>query len=94
MNKKFLTKYVFDTSFDAVKIQIEKKPIIEVLSVSNTNTGYEKYANHTHTITLRVKITEKNIAINHFNRNTIQILINNTIANPSMNIQLIYNNHG
>lgn len=87
-------KYVFDTSFDAVKIQIEKKPIIEVLSVSNTNTGYEKYANHTHTITLRVKITEKNIAINHFNRNTIQILINNTIANPSMNIQLISNNHG
>ena len=87
-------KYVFDTSFDAVKIQIEKKPIIEVLSVSNTNTGYEKYANHTHTITLKVKITEKNIAINHFNRNTIQILINNTIANPSMNIQLISNNHG
>lgn len=87
-------KYVFDTSFDAVKIQIEKKPIIEILSVSNTNTGYEKYANHTHTITLRVKITEKNIAINHFNRNTIQILINNTIANPSMNIQLISNNHG
>ena len=87
-------KYVFDTSFDAVKIQIEKKPIIEILSVSNTNTGYEKYANHTHTITLRVKITEKNIAINHFNRNTIQILINNTIVNPSMNIQLISNNHG
>lgn len=88
------SKYVFDDSFIAVNIQIEKKPTIEVLSVSNTNTGYEKYANHTHTITLRVKITEKNIAINHFNRNTIQILINNTIANPSMNIELISNNHG
>ena len=55
------SKYVFDDSFIAVNIQIEKKPTIEVLSVSNTNTGYEKYANHTHTITLRVKITEKNV---------------------------------
>ena len=38
-----------------MKIQIDKKPRIDVLSVSNTNSGYEKYANDTHVITLRVK---------------------------------------
>lgn len=86
------SKYVFDDSFIAVNIQIEKKPTIEVLSVSNTNTGYEKYANHTHTITLRVKITEKNIAINHFNRDTIQVFINNIVTIPSMKINLISKN--
>lgn len=88
------SKYVFDESFIATKIKIDKKPIIEVLSVSNTNTGYEKYANHSHDITLRVKITEKNIATNHFNQNTIQILVNDTVINPSMKIHLISNNNG
>ena len=88
------SKYVFDESFIATKIKIDKKPIIEVLSVSNTNTGYEKYANHSHDITLRVKITEKNIATNHFNQNTIQILVNDTVINPSMKINLISNDNG
>lgn len=88
------SKYVFDESFIATKIQIDKKPIIEVLSVSNTNTGYEKYANHTHDITLRVKITEKNIAINHFNQNTIQVLVNHTVIIPSIKIDLISNKNG
>ena len=88
------SKYVFDDSFIAMKIQIDKKPRIDVLSVSNTNSGYEKYANDTHVITLRVKITENNIAINHFNRDMIQVFINNTAIHSSMKIHLISNNNG
>jgi len=88
------SKYVFNESFVATKIQIDKKPIIELLGISNTNTGYEKYANSTHLVSLRVKITEKNVAINYFNRDTIQILVNNTRIVPSIQIYLVSNNNG
>ena len=87
------SKYVFNDSFIAAKIQIDKKPIIEVLSISNTNVGYEKYANNTHDITLRVKITEKTIVSNHFNDNTIQILLHDEPIISSMKINLVSNNH-
>lgn len=88
------SKYIFNNTLIATKIQIDKKPIIEVLDISNTNTGYEKYANSTHIITLRVKITEKNITINHFNRDTIQVLIDDTLITPSVQIYLVSNNNG
>ena len=88
------SKYIFNDSFIATKIQIMKKPIIEVLAISNTNTGYEQYANSTDIISLRVKITEKNIAVNHFNRDTIQVLLNNTSIVPSIQIYLVSNNNG
>ena len=88
------SKYVFNESFIATKIQIDKKPVIEVLSISNTNTGYEKYANSTHFVTLRIKVTEKNVAINHFTRDNIQILVNDTTMNPSIKLSLLSNNNG
>ncbi len=88
------SKYIFDYAFTSTKILIDKKPKIEVLSVSNTNTGYEKYANKTHEITLQVKVTEKNITINHFNSDTIQILINNEIVYPSIKIDMLSNHDG
>lgn len=88
------SKYSFEYSFYASKILIAKKPEIKVLSVSNTNTGYEKYANHTHTITLNVKIIEKNITINHFNRDNINFLVGNKSVSPSVDIRLISNNNG
>ena len=88
------SKYIFDYSFVSVKILIYKKPEIEVLSVSNTNTGYEKYANKTHEITLKVKVKEKNITINHFNRDTINVLINDEMMHPFMEINEISNHNG
>ena len=88
------SKYIFNDSFIATKIQIAKKPTIEVLGISNTNTGYEKYANSTHIVSLRIKITEKNVAINHFNRDNIQIFINDTRIVPSVQIYLVSNNNG
>ena len=88
------SKYIFNDAFTVAKIQIDKKPSIEILGISNTNTGYEKYANSTHVVAFRVKITEKNIAINHFNRDTIQIFINDTLVLPSINIFLLSDNQG
>ena len=88
------SKYIFDYSFVSTKILIDKKPEIEVLSVSNTNTGYEKYANKTHEITLKVKVKEKNITINHFNRDTINVLINDEMMQPFMEINEFSNHNG
>ncbi len=86
------SKYVFNNSFISAQIRIDKKPEIEVLSVSNTNTGYEKYANKTHQITLEVKVTEKNIKINNFNSDHIKFTVNGNFISPNANISLISTN--
>ena len=41
------------------------KPKIELIEIQNTNTNYPKYANKTHTISFKIKITEKNIGQNN-----------------------------
>ena len=86
------SKYIFNDAFISAKIRIDKKPELEVLSVSNTNTGYETYANKTHKITLTVKITENNIAINHFNHDYIKFTVNDSNISPSTQISLISHN--
>ena len=88
------SKYVFTESFTATKIQIQKKPLIEVIGLSNTNSDYEKYANSTHLISLRVKITEKNVSINQFDRNHIQVFVDHIQIYPSIQIYLVSNDNG
>ena len=88
------SKYVFTESFTATKIQIQKKPLIEVIGLSNTNSDYEKYANSTHLISLRVKITEKNVSINQFDRNHIQVFVDHIQIHPSIQIYLVSNDNG
>lgn len=42
------------------------KPKIELIEIQNTNTNYPKYANKTHTISFKIKVTEKKIKENNF----------------------------
>lgn len=42
------------------------KPKIELIEIQNTNTNYPKYANKTHTISFKIKATEKKIKENNF----------------------------
>ena len=86
---KVFSKYVFDYSFTSAQIHINKKPEIELISISNDNNGYETYANNTHNIIARVKIIEKNIAINNFNSDNINILIDNEKLSIPFSIKLI-----
>ncbi len=88
------SKYMFEDSFIATKIQIHKKPQIEVIGISNTNTGYEKYANNTHRISLRVKIIEKHVAINHFADDMISIFVDDLAIHPTIKLYLISNDNG
>lgn len=83
MNSFVQGKYIFEYTSTVAKIDIDRNPPkIELISISNTNTGYEKYANKTHTITVKVKVIEKNIKENLFNKNTIIANIENIRVNP------------
>lgn len=71
-------KYITNNIFTIAKVNIESKPPeIELIEVTNTNTGYESYANKTHIINAKIKVTEKNIKQNNFNKENIEILVDN-----------------
>lgn len=86
------SKYIFDYSFVTAKILIDKKPEITILSTSNTNIGYQKYANKTDEIAITVKVKEKNITINHFNSDYIKVFLNDETINCNITIDLISHN--
>lgn len=55
-----------ENTIDVAKMNIDRtKPQIELIEIQNTNTNYPKYANKTHTISFKIKITEKNIGQNN-----------------------------
>lgn len=61
---EFIT--VEDLSGNQSQAQIEisnidkSSPVVEIIKISNTNLGYEKYANKTHEIILNVKVSDDN----------------------------------
>ena len=57
ININIYAKYIFDATYTIANIDIDRNPPkIELVSLENTNTGYEKYANQTHTITAKIKV--------------------------------------
>lgn len=55
-------KYIIQNEFNIASLDIDRtKPKIELISITNNNTGYEAYANKTHTIDITVKITDRNL---------------------------------
>lgn len=62
--------------FCIANINIDRtKPHVELVNVSNTNTEYEGYANNTHTITVNVKIVEKNIKDVYFDKEHVKVKV-------------------
>ena len=82
-------KYIFNNQFEIADLNIDRtKPKIEVINIQNTNKGYELYANKTHTITLKVKIIEKNIKEINLNNKFIDVVVNNQrVEKLEMNIK-------
>lgn len=75
-------KYLIENQFEIANLDIDgTKPKIELININNTNKGYESYANKTHTITIKVKITEKNIQNIYFDKEHIKIKLDNNIIN-------------
>ena len=51
---------------DILVTNIDKEPpIAEIIEIINTNTGYESYANKTHEITVKIKISDENKIIDN-----------------------------
>lgn len=79
-----LSKYIFDNTYTIAQIDIDRRPPeIELIKITNTNVGYENYANKTHIITAQIKVIEKNIKENNFNSKNIKILIDKNQIIPS-----------
>lgn len=71
-------KYIMNKQFYIANIDIDRtKPKIELLDINNTNIGYENYANKTHIITARIKITDKNLKQVFCDKEHIRVKINN-----------------
>ena len=87
-------KYIIENTHIVANINIDKdKPKMEFISSKNTNKNYEKYANHTHTLTLRFKAIEDNLKVNNINKDNIKFKVNNDFVNPKvLNLTLISEN--
>lgn len=75
-------KYVFQNEFDIANLNIDRtKPKIELVKINNNNIGYEKYANKTHTITIKIKITDKNLRDVNLDKEHVKIIVDNEYIN-------------
>lgn len=81
-------KYIFQNEFDIANFNVDRtKPQIELVGISNTNKGYENYANKTHTIIVTVKITDKNLKSIFCDKEHINVKIDDNYINlENMNI--------
>lgn len=71
-------KYVFNNQFEIANLNIDRsKPVIELINIENSNTGFEKYANKTHTIGINVKFKDKNIDKVFCDKEYVKIKIDN-----------------
>lgn len=69
-------KYVMEYQNKVATIDIDRNPPkIEVTKIQNTNTGYEGFANKTHTVIVGIKVTEEHIIQNYINDKTVKVLI-------------------
>lgn len=79
-----LSKYQFENSFLVAKLKLDNTPPeIKLISYSNTNTQYPKYANKTHTITTRIQIIEDHISQINLDSNHIDVKVNNKLVSVS-----------
>lgn len=77
-------KYIFQNEFYIASLNIDRtKPKIELVKINNSNTGYEGYANKTHTITIKVKITDKNLKDVILDKDHVKIKINDEYVNDA-----------
>lgn len=78
INSFINAKYVIKNEICIANLNIDNtKPDLELVSINNTNTEYEEYANNTHSITIDVKIVEKNIKNINFNQEYVKVKVEN-----------------
>lgn len=77
-------KYIIEETITVARIDIDRNdPKIECININNTNVEYPAYANKNHTITLEIKVIEKNIKENYFNKEHMAIMVGENKVNPT-----------
>lgn len=75
-------KYIFQNEFYVANLDIDRtKPKIELLNITNTNSGYGNYANKDDTIKITVKISDKNIKEIFCDKEHVKVKINDKYIN-------------
>lgn len=70
-------KYIFQYEFDIANLNIDRtRPQIKLLSIDNSNTTDKEHANKTDIITIKIKITDKNLKDVFLNKDYLNIKIN------------------
>lgn len=70
-------KYIFQEEFCIANLNIDRtRPKVEIMSIENTNVEYPRYANIEDIITMKIKITEKNIKDRFLDKSHIKAVIN------------------
>lgn len=70
-------KYIFQYEFDIANLNIDRtRPQIELLNIDNSNTTDKEHANKTDIITIKIKITDKNLKDVFLNKDYLNIKIN------------------
>lgn len=69
-------KYIFKYQFDVANLDIDRtKPKIELLSIENSNTTDKEHANKSDIITIKIKITDRNLKEVFLNNDYLNIKI-------------------
>lgn len=85
MNTNVNAKYLIEYTNTVANIQIDQiPPKVELVSIINTHTAYKTDGNQTNSITVTIKIVEKNIQKNNFNQNYVDILVGNKKVEPEI----------
>ena len=77
-------KYTLDKQFTIANLILDNSPpTFQLISVKNSNTNYENFANCNHTITFKIKLIESNIKTNNFNQNNLKVKVANNYISPT-----------
>ena len=78
-------KYVIESNIEVATIKIDgERPIIELVEIENSNNKYPQYASERHTIKAKIKVIEKNIQRNNFDKNRIKIIVGENAIVPQI----------
>ena len=75
ININVFAKYVIEDECLVAEVEITGKiPKIELIEIKNTNLEHTNYANRTHTVTVKIRVIEKNVEEENLNSNTVFLL--------------------
>ena len=81
------SKYIFLWNLDVASVNLDRtKPTLEVISVENSNTKNQEYANSNDIITFMVEVKEKNINLSRIEKSDLEVYVGDVLVSPNIEI--------